>query len=89
MVEDSQKKFSDVKGMPEILSEFEQVVDMIKNKEKYKVMGAELPRGVLLAGPPGTGKTLIAKAIAGEARILTIKYTFLSENRFDYFLDDR
>ena len=62
MVEDSKKNFGDVKGMPEILLEFQQVVDIIKSKEKYTAMGAELPRGVLLSGPPGTGKTLIAKA---------------------------
>ena len=48
MVEDSKKNFSDVKGMPEILAEFQQVVDIIKNKDKYTNMGAELPRGVLL-----------------------------------------
>ena len=60
-METSTKDFKDVKGMPEILNEFEQVVDLIKNKDQYDAMGAKLPRGILLNGPPGTGKTLIAK----------------------------
>jgi len=80
MVEDSKKNFSDVKGMPEILAEFQQVVDIIKNKDKYTNMGAELPRGVLLSGPPGTGKTLIAKAIAGEAGV---PFLYASGSQFD------
>jgi len=80
MVEDSKKNFGDVKGMPEILQEFQQVVDIIKSKDKYTAMGAELPRGVLLSGPPGTGKTLIAKAIAGEAGV---PFLYASGSQFD------
>ena len=77
MVEDSKKNFGDVKGMPEILQEFQQVVDIIKSKEKYTAMGAELPRGVLLSGPPGTGKTLIAKArVIFFLIFITVKNSF-------------
>jgi len=80
LVETSTKDFSDVKGLPEILGEFEQVVDLIKNKDKYDGMGAKLPRGILLNGPPGTGKTLIAKAIAGEAGV---PFLYASGSQFD------
>ena len=60
------KRFTDVKGVDEVLNEFEQVVDILRHPEKFRRMGAKTPRGILLNGPPGTGKTLIAKAIAGE-----------------------
>lgn len=80
LVETSNKDFSDVKGLPEILGEFEQVVDLIKSKDKYDSMGAKLPRGILLNGPPGTGKTLIAKAIAGEAGV---PFLYASGSQFD------
>jgi cell division protease FtsH len=53
-------------GSPEVLEECTEVITYIKNKEKFKQIGAEMPRGVLLEGPPGTGKTLLAKAIATE-----------------------
>ena len=53
-------------GSPEVLEECKEVISYIENKEKYKQIGAEMPRGILLEGPPGTGKTLLAKAIAGE-----------------------
>lgn len=59
--------FNDVAGMDEIRSEVEEVVDFIKNPQKYFDLGSELPKGMLLTGPPGTGKTLIAKAMAKEA----------------------
>jgi len=61
--------FKDVAGMDKIRKEVEEVVDFMKNPEKYKKLGAKLPRGLLLSGPPGTGKTLIAKAIASEAGV--------------------
>ena len=65
-VDVSDFKFSDVAGLHEVKEELEQVVDYIKNPAKYKAMGAELQKGILLYGPPGTGKTLLAKALAGE-----------------------
>lgn len=61
--------FSDVEGIEELMSDIERIVDCLKNREKYKKMGARIPKGVVLYGPPGTGKTLIAKAIAGEADV--------------------
>lgn len=60
-------RFSDVAGIEEAKSELQEVVDFLKNPEKYKRLGGTLPKGVLLIGPPGTGKTMLAKAIAGEA----------------------
>jgi cell division protease FtsH len=53
-------------GSPEVIDECKEVISYIENKEKYKLIGAEMPKGILLEGPPGTGKTLLAKAIAGE-----------------------
>jgi cell division protease FtsH len=53
-------------GSPEVIEECNEVISYIENKDKYKVIGAEMPRGILLEGPPGTGKTLLAKAIASE-----------------------
>jgi len=53
-------------GSPEVIDECKEVISYIENKEKYKLIGGEMPKGILLEGPPGTGKTLIAKAIAGE-----------------------
>lgn len=60
-------KFSDVAGVPEAKEELMEVVDFLRNPEKYKRLGARLPKGVLLIGDPGNGKTLLAKAVAGEA----------------------
>ena len=62
-------KFDDVAGLDEEKNELIEIVDFLKNPEKYTKMGAKIPRGVLLYGKPGTGKTLIAKAIAGEADV--------------------
>ena len=53
-------------GSPEVIEECKEVISYIENKEKYKLIGADMPKGILLDGPPGTGKTLLAKAIAGE-----------------------
>src|SRR5438874_1517476 len=61
-------KFNDVAGCEEAKYELQEVVDFLKHPERYKSIGANIPKGVLLIGPPGTGKTLLAKAVAGEAR---------------------
>ncbi|HEY8632236.1 MAG TPA: ATP-dependent zinc metalloprotease FtsH, partial [Candidatus Limnocylindrales bacterium] len=61
--------FADVAGEDEAKTELAEVVDFLKTPDKYRRLGARLPRGVLLIGPPGTGKTLLAKAVAGEAKV--------------------
>ncbi|MGN0018214.1 MAG: ATP-dependent zinc metalloprotease FtsH [Candidatus Gastranaerophilaceae bacterium] len=61
--------FGDVAGIDEEKKELEEIVDFLKNGEKYIKLGAKIPKGVLLVGPPGTGKTLMAKAVAGEAGV--------------------
>lgn len=61
--------FADMAGEAEAKQELSEVVDFLKNPQKYHELGAKLPRGVLLVGPPGTGKTLLAKAVAGEAGV--------------------
>lgn len=62
-------KFTDVAGVDEAKTELQEIVDFLKNADKYTRLGAKIPKGVLLVGPPGTGKTLLAKAIAGEAGV--------------------
>ncbi len=71
MLLDSKVKttFKDVAGIDEEKKELEEIVDFLKNGEKYIKLGARIPKGVLLVGPPGTGKTLMAKAVAGEAGV--------------------
>lgn len=61
--------FADVAGIDEAKQELKEVVDFLKEPEKFKKIGAKIPKGVLLLGQPGTGKTLLAKAVAGEAKV--------------------
>jgi len=61
--------FSDVAGVHEVKEELQEIIDFLKNPDKYKAFDISLPKGVLLVGPPGVGKTLIAKAVAGEADV--------------------
>ncbi len=65
----SKTKFTDVAGEDEEKAELEDIVDFLKNPNKYIELGAKIPKGVLLVGPPGTGKTLLARAVAGEANV--------------------
>ena len=67
--EDIEESFNDVAGIDEAVDELREVVEFLKNAEKYRVLGGRIPKGVLLVGPPGTGKTLLARAIAGEAGV--------------------
>ena len=61
--------FNDIAGIDEAKAEFEEIVSFLKQPEKYTIVGAKIPKGILLVGPPGTGKTLLAKAIANEADV--------------------
>ncbi|MDY4693563.1 MAG: ATP-dependent zinc metalloprotease FtsH [Blautia sp.] len=67
--DDKKVTFDNVAGLQEEKEDLEQVVDFLKNPQKYTKVGARIPKGVLLVGPPGTGKTLLAKAVAGEAGV--------------------
>jgi len=61
--------FKDVAGVDEAIEELEEIRDFLKQPDKYRAMGARIPKGILLFGPPGTGKTLLARAVAGEAGV--------------------
>jgi len=66
---DTGVSFKDIAGIDEAKAEFEEIVSFLKEPDKYTIVGAKIPKGVLLVGPPGTGKTLLAKAIANEANV--------------------
>ncbi|KAE8452530.1 hypothetical protein EG329_000433 [Mollisiaceae sp. DMI_Dod_QoI] len=73
-------RFSDVHGCDEAKEELQELVDFLKNPDKFNTLGGKLPKGVLLVGPPGTGKTLLARAVAGEAGV---PFFFMSGSEFD------
>jgi len=66
---DMKTSFKDVAGLEGAKEEVQEIVDFLKNPEKYTSLGGKIPKGALLVGPPGTGKTLLAKAVAGEAKV--------------------
>ena len=66
---DAAVSFDDVAGTESVKAELAEIVDVLRHPERYRTIGARLPKGVLLVGPPGTGKTLLARAVAGEAKV--------------------
>ena len=66
---DNKTNFQDVAGLTEEKAQLEEVVDFLKNPQKYTKVGARIPKGMILVGPPGTGKTLLARAVSGEAGV--------------------
>jgi cell division protease FtsH len=76
---DLKTTFKDVAGVDEVETELAEVVDYLKNADKFRKVGAKIPKGVLLVGPPGTGKTLLARAVAGEAEV---PFFYISASEF-------
>ncbi|KAF3766415.1 ATP-dependent metallopeptidase Hfl [Cryphonectria parasitica EP155] len=78
--ENQKARFADVHGCEEAKEELQELVEFLKNPEKFSTLGGKLPKGVLLVGPPGTGKTLLARAVAGEAGV---PFFYMSGSEFD------
>ena len=76
---DMKTTFEDVAGVDEVEAELTEVVDYLKNADKFRKVGGKIPKGVLLVGPPGTGKTLLARAVAGEAGV---PFFYISASEF-------
>jgi ATP-dependent metalloprotease len=78
--ESQRARFADVHGCDEAKEELQEIVEFLKNPDKFSTLGGKLPKGVLLVGPPGTGKTLLARAVAGEAGV---PFFYMSGSEFD------
>jgi ATP-dependent metalloprotease len=78
--EQQKARFTDVHGADEAKDELQEMVEFLRNPEKFSQLGGKLPKGVLLVGPPGTGKTLLARAVAGEAGV---PFFYMSGSEFD------
>ena len=79
-IENIDTRFSDVLGIDEFKEEFLEIVNFLRYPKKYKLAGADIPKGILLVGEPGTGKTLMAKALAGESQC---SFFYMSGSEFD------
>ncbi|KAK0704887.1 putative ATP-dependent peptidase [Lasiosphaeris hirsuta] len=78
--ENQKARFTDVQGCDDAKEEVQDIVDFLRNPDRYSSLGGKMPKGVLLVGPPGTGKTLLARAVAGEAGV---PFFFVSGSEFD------
>jgi ATP-dependent metalloprotease len=78
--ENQKARFADVHGCEEAKEELQELVEFLRNPDKFSALGGKLPKGILLVGPPGTGKTLLARAVAGEAGV---PFFYMSGSEFD------